>query len=179
MKLSDALRVQTGESIAFSGSGGKTNALIKLAQEIDKPVIATTTTHFHKDQLGFADRIISINNSMISREMNGFDKPGITLFIGEEVEYERISGVNLVQLDELYQFTQRNGINLLIEADGSRQRPLKAPGEHEPVIPSFIDKAVVVAGLSALGKSYSSEYVHRVEEYSKLSGLRIGDMITS
>jgi molybdenum cofactor cytidylyltransferase len=179
MKLSEALRVQPGESIAFSGSGGKTNALIKLAQEIDYPVIATTTTHFHKDQLGFADRIISICNSTISLEMKDFDKPGITLLTGDEVEDERISGVNLDQLDTLFQFTKRNGINLLIEADGSRQRPLKAPGEHEPVIPAFIDKAVVVAGLSAIGKSYSSEYVHRIEEYSRLSGLRIGDTITS
>lgn len=179
MKLSDALRVQPGESIAFSGSGGKTNALIKLAQEIDKPVIATTTTHFHKGQLGFADRIIPINKSTISHEMKGFEKSRIILIIGEEVENERISGVDPIQLKDLYQFTKRNGINLLIEADGSRQRPLKAPGEHEPVIPSFVDKAVVVAGLSAMGKSYSSEYVHRVEEYSKLSGLRIGDKITS
>ena len=57
MKLSDALRVQPGESIAFSGSGGKTTALITLARDLKEPIIATTTTHFGKEQIGFADHI--------------------------------------------------------------------------------------------------------------------------
>jgi len=55
MRLSHALRIQPGESVSFSGSGGKTSALIALARELENPVIATTTTHFSKEQLGFAD----------------------------------------------------------------------------------------------------------------------------
>ena len=41
---------------------------------------------------------------------------------------------------------------LLVEADGSRRRPLKVPAVHEPVIPSFADMVVGVIGLDCIGK---------------------------
>ena len=41
---------------------------------------------------------------------------------------------------------------LLIEADGSRKLPIKAPGPEEPVIPAITDTVIAVLGLSALGK---------------------------
>ena len=59
MNLRSALRIQPGESIAFSGSGGKTTTLFTLARQLDDPVVATTTTHFSKQQLAFADHVIS------------------------------------------------------------------------------------------------------------------------
>ena len=39
---------------------------------------------------------------------------------------------------------------VLVEADGSRGLPLKAPASHEPVIPPESDLVIAVAGLSAL-----------------------------
>jgi molybdenum cofactor cytidylyltransferase len=68
---------------------------------------------------------------------------------------------------------------LLIEADGSRQKPLKAPAEHEPPIPDFIEQVVQVVGLSGLGKPLIEEYVHRPEIYTHLSGLELGETIPS
>ena len=55
---------------------------------------------------------------------------------------------------------------------------MKAPDTHEPAIPDFIEIAVVVASLAALGKPLTEEYVHRPEIFSKLSGLKIGEPIT-
>jgi molybdenum cofactor cytidylyltransferase len=66
----------------------------------------------------------------------------------------------------------------LIEADGSRQKALKAPGEHEPPIPDFARVVVVVAGLGALGKPLGEETVHRSEIFARLSGLQPGETIT-
>ncbi len=40
-----------------------------------------------------------------------------------------------------------HAVPLLIKADGARQKPLKAPAEHEPPIPDFVETVVVVAGL--------------------------------
>ena len=68
---------------------------------------------------------------------------------------------------------------LLIEADGSRRKPLKAPSDHEPPIPKFVEAVVVVAGLSALGQPLSEHVVHRVEIFSRLSGLAPGERITT
>ena len=178
MKLSDALRVQPGESISFSGSGGKTSALIALAQELDNPVIVTTTTHFSKGQIGFADRIIYSSDVQNSEEFVESTEKGVTLLLGEDGNNNRVSGPPPDQLDEVYQHARSRGINLLVEADGSRQRPLKAPAAHEPAIPPFTDQAVVVAGLSGLGKPLLSKFVHRMDEYRKISGLVEGDEIT-
>ena len=69
-------------------------------------------------------------------------------------------------------------MTLLIEADGSRQKALKAPNEREPVIPEFTEAVIVVAGLSGLGKSLNEEYVHRPQLFSTLSGLPLNDSIT-
>lgn len=177
MKLSDALRVQPGESISFSGSGGKTSTLIALAQELENPVIATTTTHYSKDQIGFADRIFYSSDIQNSEEFVESIATGVTLLLGEDRNDNRVSGPPLDQINEVYQHARSRGINVLVEADGSRQRALKAPAAHEPVIPSFIDQAVVVAGLSALGKPLLSKFVHRMDEYRKISGLNEGDEI--
>ena len=40
---------------------------------------------------------------------------------------------------------------VIAEADGARLRPLKAPAEHEPVIPPAADAVVAVAGLDSVG----------------------------
>ncbi len=178
MKLSVALRVQPGESISFSGSGGKTSALIALAQELDNPVIVTTTTHFSKEQIGFADRIIYSSDVQNSEEFVESAVKGVTLLLGDDGNDNRVSGPPPDQLHEVYQHARRRGINLLVEADGSRQRALKAPAAHEPAIPPFTDQAVVVAGLSGLGKPLLSKFVHRMDEYRKISGLDEGDEIT-
>jgi len=67
---------------------------------------------------------------------------------------------------------------LLVEADGSRQRPLKAPAGHEPVVPDWVDQVLVFAGLSALGKPLDAEWVHRPERFASLAGLQIGQEIS-
>jgi molybdenum cofactor cytidylyltransferase len=75
-------------------------------------------------------------------------------------------------LNWLYQFCSNHSIPLLIEADGSRQKPLKAWAEHEPPIPDFVKLVVQVVGLTGLGKPLNEEYVHRHETFAKISGLQ-------
>ena len=55
---------------------------------------------------------------------------------------------------------------MLIEADGSRQKPLKVPAEWEPMIPSFADLVISVVGLDCLGKPIC-ETTHRMERTSE------------
>jgi molybdenum cofactor cytidylyltransferase len=68
---------------------------------------------------------------------------------------------------------------MLIEADGSRQKPLKGWANHEPQIPDFSDLVVQVAGMSGIGKPLTEENIHRAELLSELSGLEIGVRVTS
>ena len=56
--------------------------------------------------------------------------------------------------------------------------PLKAPGEHEPVIPAWVDAVIVLAGMSALGKPLDDKSVFRVKYFSTLAGISEGEPIT-
>jgi len=51
----------------------------------------------------------------------------------------------------------------IVEADGARQRPLKAPAGHEPVMPSGVSVVCPMAGLDALGGQIDEHTVHRAE----------------
>jgi molybdenum cofactor cytidylyltransferase len=102
---------------------------------------------------------------------------GVTLFTGP-IDGNRTVGLAPDILSRLHQYCDDHSLPLLIEADGSRQLPLKAPAVHEPPIPAFADPVVVVAGLSGLGKPLSSDSVHRPKRFAELSGLTPGDEIT-
>lgn len=159
--------------VSFVGSGGKTTALFRLARELAKhnAVIVTATTHFGVWQIPLADHhIISTGESKIPNE-------GIILVTGE-IEGDKTNPVNTATLDWLHEECKTRNLPLLIEADGSRQKPLKAPAAHEPPIPQFTDLVVQVAGLGVLGKPLTDEHVHRAEIFSQRSGLPLGNSIT-
>ncbi|KAF0107118.1 MAG: hypothetical protein FD146_1959 [Anaerolineaceae bacterium] len=180
MLLSRALRLSQSAipnppaAIAFVGAGGKTTALFQLAREL-APAVVATTTHLGAWQASLADRhfILTEPNATIESRL----APGVTLVTGP-LEGDRFGSLTESILSWLRAGCQRRDIPLLIEADGARQRPLKAPADHEPVIPDFVEAVVVVAGLSGLGKPLTEEFVHRPEIFAKLSGLAIGDKIT-
>ncbi len=95
-----------------------------------------------------------------------------------EIENERTNPVDNTVLYWLHEKIKKLDTSLLIEADGSRQKSIKAPAEHEPPTPEFSDVVIAVSGLSTIGKTLTEEHVHRPEIFSKLSGLQIGETIT-
>ncbi len=109
----------------------------------------------------------------------GHEFRGVALITGGKEDDDRTTGVANEVLSKLKTEAKRLNTLLLIEADGARQKLLKAPGAHEPAIPDFVEMVVVVASLAALNKPLTEEHVHRPEIFSKLSGLKIGDSITS
>jgi molybdenum cofactor cytidylyltransferase len=178
MNLMQAMRVVPGECIAFTGAGGKTTALFTLARNINAPVLVTTTTHFGLDQLSMADKILQVDPSTDLNEIIENLNEGILLVKGQSEENGKVSGIPENKLQELFRASRDLNFTLLIEADGSRQLPIKAPASHEPVIPQFVDRVVVVAGLSGIGKPLNENWVHRTDRFAKISGLAYGELIT-
>jgi molybdenum cofactor cytidylyltransferase len=182
LSLAQALRVNSSPCIAFIGSGGKTTAMFQLARTLIKierssPVIVTATSHLGAWQLGLADQhIVADTRGPIEKLEHGLK--GIILVTGE-MDGGRTKPVNNNLMNWLWQFCGYHSIPLLIEADGSRGKPLKAWAEHEPPIPSFVELVVQVVGLTGLGKSLTDENVHRPEIFSKLSQSNIGESITA
>lgn len=178
MNLAHALRLNTPNTaciVSFSGSGGKTTALFQLARQLvtRKPVIVTATSHLGVWQIPMADHHITVKDEAEFQ----VPKDGVVLVTGE-VENERTKPVNDATLNWLCAKSKDEGFFLLIEADGSRQRPLKAPADHEPPIPIFSDLVIHVVGLSGLGKLLDETHVHRPQLFAQLSGAEIATPVT-
>jgi molybdenum cofactor cytidylyltransferase len=167
------------EVASFVGAGGKTTAIFQLACEVStnpsSTIIVTATTHLGIWQIPLADQHI------IATDLNDLKKipPHGVILVTGEIENNRTKPVNEIVLNWLRENSKIRNILLLIEADGSRQKPLKMPAAHEPPIPDFTDAVIVVAGLSALGKPLIDEHIHRPEIFSQLSSLQLNQTVTS
>lgn len=173
-----ALRLNKAPQVAFVGAGGKTTTLFALARQFDK-VLITTSTHLSTAQISLGDLHGTLRNKIDVQSLDTARLPAVTVLTGPEQTEGRVSGPDEESLRALSGFARRYALPLLIEADGARLRPLKAPADHEPAVPDFVDAAIVVAGLSALGKPLTEEWVHRPERFAELSGLMTGDEITT
>ncbi len=176
LTLAQALRVDSPRSIAFVGSGGKTTAIFQLARQLKSPVIITATSHLGIWQTQWADKHIIAGSPKAIKEIE-VDLSGVILVTGIQ-DGDRIKPVNEETLGEIRKLCTGKSIPLLIEADGSRQKPFKGWAEHEPPIPEFVDHVVQVVGLSGLNKSLNGEFVHRPEIFSRLSGVNLEENIT-
>jgi molybdenum cofactor cytidylyltransferase len=186
MRLIDAVRYSHGSNIAFVGAGGKTTAIFRAAREIlaisdsnwsQRSVFVTTSTHLGAWQSAYADHSFQIGSSSDINELENHLPQGVVLFSAKE-SHDRLAGLTRKQLEQLCKLATKYKIPMLLEADGSRLHPLKAPTRHEPVIPGFVENVIVVAGMQGLGKPLTSKWVHRPEKFAELSGLKIRDLIT-
>lgn len=168
--LAEVLRIDTNKKqvISFVGGGGKTSLIYELGKELsklEKKVIVTTTTHMFMPQnnvvltgrkediinLLNCENLITVGKKSTKRDMN-FD--GMHEF--EEEKSEKISGLPLNMAKSLIELADF----VLVEADGSKRRPLKVPAEHEPVILDGSNLVIGVCGIDAIGKQIE-EACHR------------------
>lgn len=159
--LYEALEINIEEKniISFVGGGGKTTSIYTLAKELSKlgkKVVVTTTTHMHMpgdfiDFKGDVNEIIERFKSENLITVGIKDRDGKFVGVGEKIAEKLI---NLCDF-------------LLIEADGARMHPLKAPANYEPVILKNTTMVVGVAGIDSLFKSIN-EICHRPEQVCKV-----------
>lgn len=182
MRLSRALRLDIlrhGLVTAFVGGGGKTSAVFMAAREMS-PALVTTSTHLAARQTQKADRHIIWNAGEPLPDLESALEGGVTLITGPHREdIARVTGLTPGQLEKIREAAKAHGLPLLIEADGSRQKPLKAPAEHEPAIPPFAEVVVVTAGMRGLGKPLDENFIHRPEIFAALCGLKTGETVNA
>jgi molybdenum cofactor cytidylyltransferase len=186
MKLAQAFRLTTSPHLALVGAGGKTSALFHLAYQLAphspktaaRRVLLSASTHLATDQLAFAEHHFVLRSPKDLDALTTRLPSGVVLFTGPLTKDNRTAGLPIEILDALLELARATESPLLIEADGSRRLPLKAPSNHEPVIPEWVDHVVVVAGLSGLGKPLNSQWVHRPGNFARLSGLPAGTEVT-
>jgi len=178
------------EVVAFTGSGGKTTAMFRLAAELvarGARVLITTTTHIYPpDAQQFpatiipATAITTVMEDSLETLVRGARSalnlhPAVVLARGLGAD-GKLVGIDPGWVEQLPKRLQVT--HLLVEADGSRGRPFKAPAAHEPVIPPSADLVVPVVGLSVIGQTLAEEFVHRPERVAALAGCRLGDTVS-
>ena len=126
---------------AVIGSGGKTSLLRRLAEELPGTVLLCTTTHirpFEEYPLLTAPTPEDIRKALTAHRV---------LCLGTPCENGKLTAPSL-SVETLATLADY----VLVEADGSRQLPLKAHEAHEPVIPAVSRQVICVVGASGFGK---------------------------
>ena len=154
---------------ALVGGGGKTTLMLRLARELSllgARVIVTTTTHIFPPE-GCA----TSNPATLEEAKSALTKESLVCF-GQPANDEKLSApeISFSEMESLADY-------VLVEADGAKHLPLKAPAEHEPVIPKETRLVIAVAGLDGAGKAMH-ETVFRPARYAALCGKLEEDLVT-
>jgi len=169
--------------IAFVGAGGKTSALFRLAEELaaeGRRVLLTSTTHLMDPRGEAARPPLTLELRAELEAPPGACElprvlPGLTVLMARPaVEPGKLKGLHPAWIPAL----KASWDFVLVEADGSRRLPVKAPADHEPVLPSGTDLVVGVVGLTALGRPLDGRTVHRPERFHDVTGCAPGAPIT-
>ncbi len=131
-------------------------ALARELAEAGHTVIVSTTTHI------FPPENITTLTSAMAEDVRFVLKSEPLICLGTPAEQGKLSApkINVTEMESHADY-------VLLEADGAKRLPLKAPAEPEPVIPPETTLVIAVLGLDGIGKPVS-EAAFRPERYAAL-----------
>lgn len=159
--LKELLKLEENDVVSIVGSGGKTSFMTNLAKElkeelkIGETILVTTTTKIKIptglkwDEI-FIPNIIFLKTAM-KRKL---------VYYGEGIKDGKILGIKNLEGLEGFKYT-------LIEADGSKQLPLKANRAFEPVV---LDDTTITVGVipwGYIGRFVSNKIIFNLEEFKE------------
>lgn len=167
MKIFDRLGIKKGIT-SIIGSGGKTTLINTLAHELEKSsnVIITTTTHIFP----FSDFTV-LSDCDIDDVKKALKNTNV-ICIGNKAENGKMTktDISLKELKEIADY-------VLVEADGSKNLPIKAHMDFEPVVDDCSDCVILVVGIDAVSKKVK-DCVHRYELFCDIVGCGENDILT-
>ncbi len=182
MNLVPALRLeltaQRPDVVAVVGGGGKTSIVFRLAREIAARglrVVTSTTTRVTLRQIELAPVHLRLQAGQLPLDQlaRALDAQGHCMLVGDETLLNgKQTGVEPGIIDLLQTHAARLGIAaIVIEADGSRTLPVKAPASHEPVVPRSTTLLLPVIGMEAVGAPLDDDHAHRADRIRALLDL--------
>lgn len=147
--------------ITLVGAGGKTSTIFELGKEfsnLNKKTIITTTTH-----MGFDKDFILVEEDRDIKRVENILKENNLVKIGKKENEHKVKSLDFDILKKIIEL----GDFILIEGDGSKNLPLKAPKDNEPVIIKKTNLVIGVMGFDSINKKIKN-ICHRPELVSKL-----------
>ena len=138
------LKIKEGEIVALVGGGGKSTLLSALGDVHGKGTVLTTTTKMGSDQVGNATLLIRPSKEDLVSVLSG----NLPVMIWDSVDGEKAFGVD----PSLPESWLPEATRIIVEADGARRRPAKAPALYEPVLPSGVTTVIAVIGADAIDR---------------------------
>ncbi len=165
-QLGGQLGLGEHEHIALVGGGGKTTLLHALGRQLGGRIILTTTTRMARDQDGGFD-VVSLEDDPVAQSAQG------PVLVWGQTEGSKVRGVSTDQCDRWFDRVD----HVVVEADGSRQLPFKAPAPTEPIVPRSVTRMISVVGADALGRVISDQ-CHRPLRVAALAGCHPYERLT-
>ncbi|MEL7158375.1 MAG: selenium cofactor biosynthesis protein YqeC, partial [Actinomycetota bacterium] len=137
--LARALDLGDHELVSLVGGGGKTTALFALGRQLSGPVILTTTTKMGRDRTGGVPLLIGPDDD--AARADALIRHRVIL-VWRSGDADKALGVDPAQCDRWF----AEGSQVVVEADGSRRKPFKAPRPYEPVVPGQTTVLVACVG---------------------------------
>lgn len=169
------LDINQKEVISLVGGGGKTTSMLSLANELKDcglKVLITTSTMIFESMEGEFD-----NYFLQNIPIDFHPKKGSITILGERIRDGKLIGCSIDKIDEI---SNRELFDyILIEADGAKRKPIKAPEFHEPVIANSTTITIGVMGIDAIGCEIIEDIVHRPEKLKEILNVEENHIIDS
>jgi probable selenium-dependent hydroxylase accessory protein YqeC len=182
VSLREGLMLEGGGVVSLVGGGGKTGLMFRLARELSMAgdtVLTTTTTKIFEPSRDQAACVILSGSvpDILDRADELLDEHlHLTAAVGKLPESGKLCGFQPEIIGELWNAGLFQWI--IVEADGAAGKPLKAPADHEPVIPACTTRLVGMLGLNGVGQPLTERLVFRHEHFARLTGLRLGSNVS-
>ncbi|WP_251860218.1 selenium cofactor biosynthesis protein YqeC [Clostridium sp. Marseille-Q2269] len=174
MLISSILELTKGSVVSIVGAGGKTTLMFNIAKELRpcNKVLLTTTTKIYKPEKSSYDFICigEENCSMYDTlKVNG-------LYVyGKLINHDN----KLIGLTKEFLYDKFNYFDYsLIEADGSKRKPIKGWQENEPVICENTTNTIGVLDITCINKIINDVNVHRVNHFIKITNGNVNEKIS-
>lgn len=180
--LSDLIDLPSRPLISIVGAGGKTATMYTLARELasrGRRVVTTTTTQIFTPAPDETEElIIEAETPALLNKVKAAWEHYRRITVATSVN-ER-GKLMSVQPDIPSLLMQEGRADVvIIEADGARHRMIKAPADYEPVVPTETNVALLLMSAEAIDQPLSEEIAHRPERIAAVTGIQVGDMLTS
>lgn len=143
------LDIAAEQVVCLVGGGGKTSLLLAFGASLTGGVLTTTTKMGADRTGGFPVHWLSEPPPAGGGPLAVAVPDGGPLIVWERREGMKAIGVSPETIDG---WVAAGRTPVVVEADGARHLPFKAPAGHEPVIPASTTLVVAVIGADALGR---------------------------